>query len=287
MQNSLPPQAVAATNICEEVVRGFGDEWQRFDQSKLSVTELSAMFDSYFNIFPWAKLPPNAIGFDLGCGSGRWAKFVAPRVGFLHLIDPSAEALAVARVNLGTASNCQFHQASVDTIPLDDNSTDFGYSLGVLHHIPDTEAGLRQCVAKLKPGAPFLLYLYYAFDNRPLWFRLIWKVSDLARRIISQLPFNPRFIISDILARLIYWPLTRIALALEMLGGNVENFPLSWYRHRTLYVMRNDALDRFGTRLEQRFTQAQVKQMMLRAGLCDITFNNDQFWTAVGYKSNL
>jgi SAM-dependent methyltransferase len=275
---------MVATNIREEVVKGFGDEWQRFDQSKLSIAELSAMFDSYFNIFPWATLPPNAVGFDLGCGSGRWAKFVAPRVGFLHLIDPSAQALNVARANLSEVSNCQFHQASADNIPLSDNSADFGYSLGVLHHVPDTEAGLRQCVSKLKPGAPFLLYLYYAFDNRPLWFRLIWKGSDLARHIISRLPLTLRSLTSNLLAGLVYWPLTRLALGLEALGMNVENFPLAWYRRRTFYVMRNDALDRFGTRLEQRFTQSQVRQMMLRAGLRDITFNTDQFWTAVGYK---
>jgi hypothetical protein len=44
---------------------------------------------------------------------------------------------------------------------------DFGYSLGVLHHLPDPRAGLAACVTKLKPGAPMLVYIYYAFDNRP------------------------------------------------------------------------------------------------------------------------
>ena len=68
-------------------------------------------------------------------------------------------------------SNCEFHCASVDAIPLPDDSADFGYSLGVLHHVPDTQKGILECVRKLKPGAPFLLYLYYAFDNRPWWFR--------------------------------------------------------------------------------------------------------------------
>ena len=41
-----------------------------------------------------------------------------------------------------------------------ENSMDFGYSLGVLHHIPDTKEALQKCVSKLKPGAPFLVYLY-------------------------------------------------------------------------------------------------------------------------------
>ena len=101
-----------------------------------------------------------------GCGSGRWAKLVAPRVGKLHLIDPS-EALEIARKNLRNSENCEFHKNNVESIPLNDNSQDFGYSPGVLHHIPDTENGLKPCVDKLKKNAPFLLYLYYRFDNRP------------------------------------------------------------------------------------------------------------------------
>ncbi|MDQ3129213.1 MAG: class I SAM-dependent methyltransferase, partial [Acidobacteriota bacterium] len=92
-------------NVDKKVVAGFGDEWSRFDQSALSEDELEKSFDEYFNIFPWEKLPADAKGFDLGCGSGRWAKLVAPRVGRLHLIDPSADALAVAKRNLSAADN--------------------------------------------------------------------------------------------------------------------------------------------------------------------------------------
>ena len=145
-------------NADQMVVDGFGDEWTRFDQSELSSEELDRLFGSYFRIFPWEDLPQEASGFDLGCGSGRWAKLVAPRVGKLHLIDPS-KAIDVAMANLAGIGNCEFHKAGVDEIPLPDASCDFGYSLGVLHHIPDTEAGIRKCVSKLKQGAPFLIYL--------------------------------------------------------------------------------------------------------------------------------
>jgi SAM-dependent methyltransferase len=85
-------------NLDKDVVAGFGDEWSRFDQSALDDAELRRMFENYFNIFPWTELPPNSVGFDLGCGSGRWAKLVAPRVGHLHLIDPS-EAIEIAKRN--------------------------------------------------------------------------------------------------------------------------------------------------------------------------------------------
>ena len=271
-------------NIDTEVVAGFGDEWSRFDQSDLTEDELGRMFDNYFNIFPWDKLDKDAVGFDLGCGSGRWAKLVAPRVGKLFLFDPSPDALAVARRNLAGSANCEFQIAGADDIPLETESCDFGYSLGVLHHIPDTEAGLLACVAKLKPDAPFLLYLYYSFDNRPAWFRLIWRISNLIRRVICRLPNSLRFAVSQVFAALVYYPLARTALLLEKLGLNVDYFPLSQYRHNSFYVMRNDALDRFGTRLEQRFSRDEIRAMMERCGLENITFSTTSFWTAIGYK---
>ena len=271
-------------NIDKQVVDGFGDEWSRFDQSALDADELQRMFDNYFNIFPWDAIRPDAVGFDLGCGSGRWAKLVAPRVGKLYLFDPSEDALAVAKRNLQDAKNCEFQIAGAGDIPLDDASCDFGYSLGVLHHIPDTEAGLHACIAKLKPGAPFLVYLYYNFDNRPAWFRLIWKTSNAIRAFVCRLPHGMRYFISQILAAVIYFPLARTAQIAEKLGANVAHFPLSQYRNNSFYVMRNDALDRFGTRLEQRFSKNEIRAMMERSGLENITFSATSFWTAVGFK---
>lgn len=274
------------SNADENVVAGFGDEWERFDQSELADEELTRYFEAYFSVFPWAEIPSDAVGFDLGCGSGRWAKKVAPRVGKLHLIDPS-DAIEVAKRNLAGADNCVFHRAEVASIPSEVSECDFGYSLGVLHHIPDTLAGMRSCVERLKVGAPFLVYLYYRFDNRPFWFRAIWKTTDIFRRLISRLPHSLRYLLSQILALTIYWPLARTAYLLEKLGMKVDLIPLSQYRHSSFYTMRTDALDRFGTQLEKRFTKDEITAMMLNAGLENIRFADTQFWTAVGFKKKL
>jgi ubiquinone/menaquinone biosynthesis C-methylase UbiE len=271
-------------NIDLGVVKAFGEEWSKFDHTERENPDLLTLFHSYFEIFPWHELPPDAEGFDLGCGTGRWAHFVAQRVQLLHCIDASAAALDVARRNLQTHSNCSFHCASVDAIPLADSSADFGYSLGVLHHVPDTEGGIKACVRKLKPGAPLLIYLYYAFDNRPAWFRILWRCSDFIRRFTSALPFAIRSPLCDMIAALIYWPLARIAKLLERLGVGVESFPLSAYRNRSFYSMRTDALDRFGTRMEKRFTRAQIMRMMETAGLERIAFSESVCWCAIGYR---
>src|SRR5688572_7326435 len=109
-----------------QTVAGFGDEWTRFDQSLLSDAERMRHFEKYFRVFPWDRLRDGACGFDLGCGTGRYAICVAKRVGTLHCIDASAAALAVAERNLRGFENCRFHHASVDRIPLEDGSMDFG-----------------------------------------------------------------------------------------------------------------------------------------------------------------
>jgi len=273
-------------NIDTKVVSDFGKEWSRFDQSALPLEELQKSFDAYFAVFPWEHLRDNAKGFDLGCGSGRWAKLMVPCVAELHCIDPSEEALSVAMKNLSEYTNCHFHLASVDNIPLPDDSMDFGYSLGVLHHVPNTAEAIRSCVAKLKSGAPLLLYLYYAFDNKPLWFKSIWKISDTIRRVLSRSPFPIKYTASQVIAALIYYPITRLARTVEGLGRKVDNLPLSAYRDKSFYTMRTDALDRFGTRLEQRFTKKQMEEMMSAAGLIKIQFSErPPYWCAVGYKA--
>jgi SAM-dependent methyltransferase len=273
-------------NIDRATVEGFGDEWAAYDQTPLAQAEHRWMFESYFGIFPFEALPADAEGFDLGCGSGRWADLILPQVGRLHCIDPSEQALDVARRRLGGRAGAIFHLASVDDMPLPDGSQDFGYSLGVLHHVPDTRRALEQCVRKLKPAAPFLLYLYYRFDNRPRWFRQLWGATDLLRKGISRTPFPLRKSLTGAIALMVYWPLARIAKSAERRGRNVRNFPLSTYRDTSLYTMRTDALDRFGTRLEQRFTRGEIERMMAAAGLVDIRFREGvPYWIACGRRA--
>jgi len=281
----MNPDNASKKNIDASTVEGFGDEWNRFQQEELSLEERQKVFDDYFKVFPWNKLPQNAIGADIGCGSGRWAVLMAPKVTSLHLIDASSEALAVAQKNLKLFSNCNFHHASVDEIPLEDESLDFAYSLGVLHHVPDTTKAIQSVAKKIKPNGIFLIYLYYRFDNRPWWFQSLWQISDIVRSIISRLPLSLRYLSSQILAASVYFPLSRTALLLEKIYKPLPNFPLYYYRNKSFYILRTDALDRFGTRLEQRFTKVEVEAMLKEAGFIDIQFSNSApFWCASAIK---
>jgi len=273
-----------SSNIDEKVVEDFGREWKYFNHSNIDKSILDSSFEDYFNIFPLKNLE-HAEGFDMGCGSGRWAKYIVPNVRFLHCIDPSKSALDQAEINLQNFQNCDFECSSVDNCSLKDSSQDFGYSLGVLHHIPNTLDALKSCSSKLKKGAPFLLYLYYRFDNKPSWFKATWAISDIARKIISNLPYSLKFVISQFIACSIYYPLARLAKLLEIFKINVSNFPLSEYRSKSFYIMRTDSLDRFGTRLEQRFTKKEIEEMLKDSGFEKISFSEKApFWVSLAYK---
>lgn len=273
------------SDIENETILSFGDEWKHFNQKKLIGKEYLYLFNKYFNIFPWDSLPANAIGYDMGCGSGRWAMVVAPRIGKLNCIDPSFKAIDVAKKNLAHLPNTVFLNTSVFDKPLPPNSQDFGYCLGVLHHIRNTDLALKECVNMLKPGAPFLLYLYYKFDNRPKWYFLVWKLSDILRRVISILPSFLKLFITNIIAVIVYYPLARLSLIMEKLGLNVDTFLLSSYRRTSFYTMQTDSRDRFGTPLEKRFTRNEILTLMQNAGLEYIKFSEvSPFWCAVGNK---
>lgn len=103
----------------------------------------------------------------------------------------------------------------------------------------------------------------------------------VSRRCISSLPFFLRYAISQIIALFVYWPLARTAKYLPV----PNSWPLKFYADRSLYVMRTDALDRFGTKLERRFTRQEITAMLDSAGLGEIRFSDSEpYWVCKASK---
>ena len=273
-------------NVDPSTIHGFGLQWRDFNQVGVPSSELAKIFDKYFDHFPWKLIDQDSIGLDAGCGSGRWAMFVAPRVGKLVCVDASPGAAAVAQERLRSFRNCEVHVCTLEDTPMADNSLDFAYCLGVLHYIPDPASALAAVVRKLKPGAPLLVYVYYALENRPIWFRSAWRLVDLVRRGVARTPYRVRRWLSGIIAALVYLPLANLCRVLERLGFRIDGIPLSAYRDRSFYTMRTDCLDRFGNHLEHRFTRQQLVDLLKDCGLSDITIPEDEpYWRAIALRA--
>ncbi len=274
-------------NIDAVTVKSFGEEWKEFHQ--FSNEEIRKIGDSYFDIITDKHVDQTKIAVDFGCGSGRWTKYLLPRVKKIVAIDPS-DAIFSADHLLGDAENVELCKASISDLPFSDNTFDFGFSLGVLHHIPDTAKAMKDCVKKIKPGGYFLVYLYYSLDNRGVLFRYLFHLSNFLRKIISKLPQQIKSFICTLLAVILYMPFVLLCRLLKVIGVSDrvrQKIPLYGYENTSFYIIRNDSLDRFGTPLERRFSRKEIEQMMKDAGLTDIVFSERiPYWHAVGKRNN-
>jgi SAM-dependent methyltransferase len=271
-------------NLDENTIRSFSAEWTKF--AAFSEAEISQTGDEYFDIVTPGMLHKNCRALDLGCGSGRWSRYIADRVGFVEAIDPGDSVFAAARL-LADKKNVRVSQASSDVIPFADNTFDFVMSLGVLHHIPDTQKALNDLVAKLRPGGYALLYFYYNFENRSVLYRFLFQISNVFRLGISRMPSTIKKIVCDFIAMVVYAPMVFLARAVKTMGGTslYHKLPLSYYVGKSFHIMRNDALDRFGTPLEKRYSKAEIVKMCQEAGLEAMKFSeHTPYWHLTGRK---
>ena len=274
---------IESDNIDMETVDSFGAEWSKFNN--FSEKEINLAGDQYFDIVSPDIYSGKSV-LDVGCGTGRWSKYLASKVRILEAIDPSDAVISAAKL-LQNEKNIRISKASVNGIPFPDNSFDFVFSLGVLHHIPDTQNAMYECVKKVKSGGYFLVYLYYDFDNRGKFYKLLFLASNLIRRVVCILPSTLKKAACDLLALLVYLPIISISKFLLLIGVRkiIKHIPLSYYADKSINIIRNDSLDRFGTPLEQRYSQKEIYQMMSSCGLNDIIFSkNEPFWHAIGRK---
>lgn len=278
-------------NLDQGVIDSFGHEWSEFDYAESENAEaLDTQFLAYCAPIDLSQFNPHSsIAGDFGAGSGRWSSRLLPNFSKVYALEPSDGANKVLRKKFAEESKIIVLQESVGANSIPDASLDLAMSLGVLHHIPDTGLAIKDVSKKIKAGGYFLCYLYYNLENKPRYYRLIFKAVNVVRRVISRLPQRLKRLTATAIAGLIYWPLARFSKLLEKLGRNTANFPLHHYADMPFVMLANDALDRFGTSLEQRFSKAEITEMLRAADfdLSTLKFSDaEPFWTFAVQKKN-
>lgn len=274
----------------DKVIRDFGDEWERFDfLDEERLRTLEKQFGKYIAPLPeFLKRQDSLLIADFGAGTGRWSHFLREYASKLYVLEPSTKAFKVVSARFENQEKVVLLNQSVESNQIPKSHLDLAVSLGVLHHIKDTGEAIIKVSEKIKPGGYFLGYLYYALENKSKLYRAIWKLSDLIRRSISNFPRRLKVVVSDLIALFIYWPLARLSRLVSRLNLPSSGIPLHHYENLSFHVMRNDALDRFGTSLENRFTKAQITEMLKNAGFeeSSIRYSDEEpFWTFVARKA--
>ena len=266
-----------------DLIRTFGEEWTRFHS--MSAIDLQVAGDELFDILPWSELGSRTKVVDIGCGSGRWSQYMQNRVGTLDAVDPS-DAIHRAASLHKSFTNIRWSSAQAEDLPFADGTFDLALCIGVLHHIEQPERALREAFRVLRPGGLFHVYVYYALEQRGPVFRALFRAADGLRRIISRSPGLVKHMICDLLAIFIYWPLATVSRLLRWSGlTSWRKLPLSFYHNKSFRVMRNDALDRFGTALEERYTRDMTAELLQNAGFTELRFSDGPpYWHAVARR---
>lgn len=163
----------------------FGKLWvERLNKKKLdSSAVLEEMLNrSGFNLNSFK----NKKILDIGCGSGRFTIAFAKLGAKLSVgVDLGDEGLKIAKsiAKQNKIKNIRFYKSNVLKLPFKDNSFDFVFCKGVLHHTGQTYKGLGELKRVLKENSSAFIYLYGAGG-------IFWKTRKLMRSVMKKIPYD-------------------------------------------------------------------------------------------------
>ncbi len=260
-------------------MESFGYEWRHFSDI---APEGEQNFLTYFEAYPPSELAGKVV-LDVGCGKGRHLYYAARYARECVGIDLSF-AVDAAFANTRHLENVHIVQANLFQAPLEKSSFDVVYSLGVLHHLPDPEAGFREMLRYGRPGAAALIYLYHRRSEAALWQRGLLAAVGQLRRLTTRMPFAVLralcWVIAlgcEILFVLPYKMLRRVGLR-----GVAESLPLKSYAQYPFSVLYQDQFDRFSAPIENRYEREEVQGWLERSGLTQQTILGGAGWRASG-----
>ena len=153
--------AESTLSTAHDGVRQVAEAFGYSAEELTSIPAAANMGLSCGNPTAYAHLREGETVLDLGCGGGLDVFLAAQRVGPTGRaigIDMTAEMLERARRNAQSGpggqpyANVEFHQATIDRLPLADASTDCVISNCVINLTPDKPAVFREIARVLKPG---------------------------------------------------------------------------------------------------------------------------------------
>jgi SAM-dependent methyltransferase len=234
-------------------LKAFGDEWTRFPDL-LAVHR--SVFRWYFEGQPphWQDLRV----LDAGCGMGRWLHFAVAAGAKVVGMDVSpAIDVAAARED----GRADFVQADLRVPPFREGSFDLVYSLGVLHHLEDPEAGLRALAELVRPGGELRLYVYRTLEGESWVRRTLLSAVTGVRTVTTRLPFPLlhafSWTVAAVATALFLWP--RRLLRQTALGDRLtRGLPLAQYSDAPFRMLVAEQVDRFGAPIEHRYRREEV-----------------------------
>lgn len=141
--------------VPQQHLASFGLQWNTFDVAHDD--EDRATFQAKTGI-SLAELQGLRV-LDAGCGGGRYSK-VAGEAGATVIGADHSTAVEKASQLCAHLPKVQFIQADLKRLPLEPESFDFVFSIGVMHHDVNTRAVFDAVSRTVKPGGRYAVWLY-------------------------------------------------------------------------------------------------------------------------------
>lgn len=98
---------------------------------------------------------------EVGCGIAIDGCYLSEHGVDYQAVDLSFESLRLADQHFSQHNlRRRFTNADATQLPFHDDTFEFVYSIGVLHHVPDTPAACREVARVLRPGGRLRIMLY-------------------------------------------------------------------------------------------------------------------------------
>jgi SAM-dependent methyltransferase len=246
------------------------------------INEWKDNFDFYFQpVSNKNKFLNDKNVLEVGCGKGRHTFYIADIAKNVIAVD-FGRAVDVALLNNKNKKNIHFIQADIYNLPFKNNSFDFVFSLGVLHHLPTPEQGFKKLVDLLRNGGGILVYVYHSFPKTTFKYYLL-RFVNFFRNFTTRISHDLLYILCYPIA---FFSYIIFVLPYKLFFKKIikNGWPLGLYSNYPFEVLLNDTFDRFSAPIENRYSKEQIEKWYQNSGLKEIVVLGGGGWRIFGVK---
>jgi len=187
-------------------------------------------------------------------------------------IDIDDRTLAAARQNLADFEHAVVENRSAYEIN-ESNRFDLAFSIGVIHHLDDQPAAVRQMQQAVRPGGTVLVWLY-GYENNE-W--LVRFFDPVRRLLFSKMPLSIVYALS-LPATALLWLLVKLRLGRTEYMRLLRSFS---FRH-----LRAIVYDHMIPKIAKYYLKDEAIELLQDAGLENVRAHwvNEMSWTVIGNK---
>jgi SAM-dependent methyltransferase len=240
----------------DRYVDTFSFEWNVFHDVQIDIlNKTSASEETFVGKTGFTKeQAAGRLFLDAGVGAGRFAEVVSRWGGEVVGFDLSY-AVDAAFGNVGRRPNVHLVQADIFKPPFRPATFDHGYSIGVLHHTPDTRAAFEKVVPLVKPGGGVAIFVYERAPSA--------HFSDRWRKLTVRLPRRVNYVLAAAAIPL-YW-----VYRLPLVGGFLQLVaPIAMWPHWRWRWL--DTFDWYTPKYQWKHTYPEVYGWFRENGLKDV-----------------